>query len=94
MDNELKIMRWDKLDMLTINKKDAGGNRLPFYLRYCKKDGGIIDQHNVLCTSVDHNKGLRTVRFLDTADANGVAESRTLRDILILQVDNFRIIKG
>lgn len=89
-----KLLRWSQLDLVTINKKDSQGNRLPFHLVYCKKDGGIIDQDNVVCTSVDHAKGTRRVKFLDTDDGCGNAETRTLRDVLIIKIDDHKIIKN
>lgn len=92
--SNLKIMRWDKLDMLTINKKDSEGNRLPFSILYVKLDGGIVEENNVICTSVDHSKGFRRCKFLNTLDAQGNAETRTLDDVGILRIDDYRIIKS
>lgn len=87
-----KTMRWDKLDALTIHKVDQQGNKRPFYLRYVKRDGGIIDTDNVLCTSVDRKKRTRRVKFLNTEDTKGNSDTRTLRDICVLQIDDYRII--
>ncbi len=87
-------MRWDRLNSLTIDRLDARGNRKPFYLRYVKKDGGIIEAHNVVCTSVDKAHSCRRVKFLDTEDVKGNCATRTLRDVLILQVDEWKIVKG
>lgn len=88
-----KLMAWDQLDMLTIHRVDSRGNKKPFYLRYVKKDGGIIEADNVLCTSVDKKHSSRRVKFLNTEDAKGNSDTRTLRDVLILQIDEYKIVK-
>lgn len=89
-----KTKSWDQLDMLTIHRVDIRGNRKPFYLRYVKKDGGVIESDNVICTSVDRQRSSRRVKFLNTEDARGNSETRTLRDVLILQIDEYKIIKS
>lgn len=90
-----KLLRWDKLDALTIHRVDENGNRKPFFLRYVEKGGTIIEAHNVVCTSVDRRTSTRRVKFLDSLDpSDGNAQTRTLRDILFLQVDEYTIIKS
>lgn len=89
-----KLLRYDKLDSLMLHRKDKDGNRKPFFLRYVEKGGAIIEADNVVCTSVDRKRSTRRVKFLNSADTSGNAQTRTLRDVLILQVDEYKIIKN
>lgn len=89
-----KLLKYDKLDSLMLHRQDDDGSRKTFYLKYVEKSGTIIEADNVVCTSVDRKRSTRRVKFLDSADASGNAQTRTLRDILILQVDEYKIIKN
>lgn len=91
---ELKPWDRDNLDMLMLHE-DRNHVKTPFFIRYGTKDGGRIEADNVICTSVDHAHGNRRVKFLNTLDAvSGNAETRTLRDIRIMQINQYRIEKG
>lgn len=89
---ELKEWPWENLDMLTC-KQDQRGERIPFFVRYGTKDGGRRTLDNVICTSVDHDKHNRRIKLLNTQDMAGNAETLTLRDVRIMQVNDYRITK-
>lgn len=82
---EQRLLRYNLLRLLT-EKKDHEGNPVPFDMRYICMDGEIMDAHNVVTTSVDVKKRMRTVLFL------GSGEYRTIHDVLVLQVNDTKII--
>lgn len=85
MAGEMKLMRWQHIRRLT-ERTDKQGNPVPFRLRYVTQRGSIIDQENVVTTSVDVKNKMRNVKFLDSGQV------RTIHDVLILQINDTKII--
>ena len=71
---------------LLMERKDEKGNPVPFSFRYIKKNGDILDAKNVVCTSANVKKKTHTVKFLDSG------EVRTIHDVLLISIDDTRII--
>ena len=69
-----------------MERKDERGNPVPFSFRYIKKNGEIMEGENVVCTSVDVKKKMRTIKFLESGQV------RTIHDVLLISVDDTRII--
>lgn len=88
-----KTLKYNRLDRITMVEGEDG-QRVPFYLRYVSKDGELIEEDNVICTSSDHATGTRRVKFLNSQDSDRNAQTRTLRDCLILQVNETGIVKS
>lgn len=82
---EQRLLRYNLLRLLT-EKKDADGNPVPFDMKYICMDGEIMDARNVVTTSVDVKKRTRTILFLNSG------EYRTIHDVLVLQVNDTKII--
>jgi hypothetical protein len=69
-----------------MERKDERGNPVPFSFRYIKKNGEIMEGENVVCTSVDVKKKMHTIKFLESGQV------RTIHDVLLISVDDTRII--
>lgn len=67
-----------------MERVDEQGNPVPFRLIYVTMDGEIIDEEGCICTSVDTYYKRRNIRF-----KSGI--TRTIRDVLILQIDDTKI---
>lgn len=81
----MKLLRYQHVRELT-ERIDENGNPMPFRLRYATQRGSIIDQKNVITTSVDVRRKMRNVKFLDSG------QIRTIHDALILQVNDTKIV--
>ena len=92
LNEEYKVRRKTNLSLihykdvrLLMERVDRKGNRVPFYLEYCTKTGVVEKHEGVICTSVEPKYHRRRVMF-----RSGV--SRTIRDVLVLRVDDTRVI--
>lgn len=81
----LKLLRYQHARMM-MERVDENGNRVPFSMRYVTMRGEIQEFKNVVTTSVNVRKRMRTIRFLDSG------EQRTIHDVLILNVNDTKII--
>lgn len=88
-----KEYAYSRIDMLTFREDPHTRERAPWSCKYVTKQGEIITLHNIVTTSIDRQRGIRRVKLLGTQDASKNAMTRTLRDCLILQVDEYRIVK-
>lgn len=85
----MKLLHYNKLRLLT-EKEDEHKNRVPFRMVYVTKDGNIIDADDVVTTSVQPRRKRRNVKYTEA----GQEVSRTIRDCLVMQVDDTRIISS
>lgn len=81
----LKLLRYQHARML-MERKDEEGRCVPFRMRYVTMRGEIQEFKNVITTSVNVRKRMRTIRFMDSG------EQRTIHDVLILSVNDTKII--
>lgn len=85
---------------LILDKHDKNGEPVPFRIKYLCKDGSIMKENNVVCTKRDKKKGTSNIMLLDTKDSSEYAKQhgikkvqvRTIRDILILELNDYHII--
>lgn len=83
--NPNRLLSYKRMRIL-LNRLDPRGKRIPFTIRFVsQKDGQLIEWHNVVCTS--RNAKNRTHTFFSTESHN----YRTVKDILILMVDDYKI---
>ena len=83
--NPNRLLSYKRMRIL-LNRLDPRGKRIPFTIRFVsQKDGQLIEWHNVVCTS--RNAKNRTHTFFSTESHN----YRTVKDILILMVDDYTI---
>lgn len=82
---EEKLLRYNLLRLVT-EKTDGQGNPVPFSIKYICMDGEIMEARNVVTTSVDVKKRMRTLLFLNSG------EYRTIHDVLVMQVNDRKII--
>ena len=80
-----KLLQYKHVHLL-MERKDERGNPVPFSFRYIKKNGEIMEGENVVCTSVDVKKKMHTIKFLESGQV------RTIHDVLLISVDDTRII--
>lgn len=80
-----KLLHYKHVHLL-MERKDERGNPVPFSFRYIKKNGEIMEGENVVCTSVDVKKKMHTVKFLESGQV------RTIHDVLLISIDDTRII--
>jgi hypothetical protein len=69
-----------------VNRVDRQGHRIPFRLRFCSLKGELIEWSNVICTS--RNPRARTHTYLSIESHN----YRTVKDALVLMIDNTKIV--
>lgn len=81
----LKMLRYQHAKML-MERVDEEGNRVPFNMRYVTMKGEIQEFKNVVTTSVNVRKRMRNIQFIDSG------EQRTIHDVLILSVNDTKII--
>lgn len=93
MDKPTKNYAYKQLNMLTCREDEKTHDRIPWSCKYVTKQGEIIELKNIVTTSVDKQRGTRRVKLLDSGDISKNAQTRTLRDCLILQVDDWKIVK-
>ena len=80
-----KLLRYNHLRQL-MEKVDEQGEPVPFSFKYICMDGEIMTGVNVVTTSVDVRRKMRTVLFLNSG------EYRTIHDVLVLEVNDTKII--
>ncbi|MGN0309029.1 MAG: hypothetical protein ACI4C3_00335 [Bacteroides sp.] len=80
-----KLLRYQYVRML-CEQKDEEGNRVPFNVRYLCKDGTVTWLNNVVTIAVNARRRRRKVKQLDSG------EIRELHDVLILQVNDTKIV--
>ncbi len=61
--------------------------RVPFHVKYVTK-AGRLEEGNCICINVDRRKGMRRVMFVDSH------QFRWIYDILIIEINGFRVING
>lgn len=79
---------------LVMERKEKG-ERVPFSLVYLCRDGSVMSESGVVCVGVDRRKGTRTLQFLSSGERVGDSvryQTRTIRDCLVLMVDDFKIV--
>lgn len=79
----MNLLHYSKLRLL-VERKDEKGVPIPFSMKYVTMDGEIIDEDGCICTSVDPYYKRRNIRF-----KSGI--TRTIRDVLILQINDIKI---
>lgn len=83
--NPNRLLSYRRMRIL-LYRLDARGRRIPFTIRFVsQKDGQLIEWRNVVCTS--RNAKNRTHTFFSTESHN----YRTVKDILILMIDDYKI---
>lgn len=80
-----KLLRYNHLRQL-MERTDEQGVPVPFRFKYICMDGEIMTGENVVTTSVDVRRKTRTVLFLNSG------EYRTIHDVLVLEVNDTKII--
>ena len=81
-----KLLRYQHVRRL-VERTDEEGNPIPFKLMYISKSTGeLIVAENVITTSVNVKKRKRNVKFLNSG------EVRTIHDVLIVGIDDTRIV--
>ena len=81
-----KLLRYQHVRRL-VERTDVDGNPVPFKLKYISKSTGeLIVAENVITTSVNVKKRKRNVKFLNSG------EVRTIHDVLIVGIDDTRIV--
>ena len=69
-----------------MERKDQTGKAVPFRLKYICMDGTVMESQKVICTSVDIRHHKRNIKFVDSGQV------RTIHDVLVLEVDDFKIV--
>ncbi len=69
-----------------MERKDERGNPVPFSFKYIKKNGEILEAQDVVCTSANVKKKTHTIKFLNSG------EVRTIHDVLLISIDDTRIV--
>lgn len=80
-----KLLRYQYLRMLT-EQVDERGERVPFDVRYLCKDGTVTWLRQVVTISVNVRRKRRKVKSLVSG------EIRELHDVLVLQVNDTKIV--
>lgn len=81
-----KLLRYQHVRRL-VERTDGDGNPVPFKLKYISKSTGeLIVAENVITISVNVKKRKRNVKFLNSG------EVRTIHDVLIVGIDDTRIV--
>ena len=80
-----KLLRYQYLRMLT-EQVDERGDRVPFDVRYLCKDGTVTWLRQVVTISVNTRRKRRKVKSLVSG------EIRELHDVLVLQVNDTKIV--
>lgn len=82
---EQKLLRYQHIRRLA-ERTDEKGNPIPFNLKYLCLNGEVMEAKNVVTTSVDVRRKKRTILFLDSG------QYRTIHDVLILEINNHKIV--
>lgn len=80
-----KLLKYDKLRLL-VERQDETGAYIPFDIRYCTKTGDVVESRNCICTGVNTRHKRHTYRM------GGSGLPRTFRDVLVMQVNEYRIV--
>lgn len=80
-----KLLRYQFVRRL-VERKDERGLPVPFRIKYVCQNGEVITGNNCITTSVDVKRKRRNIMFLDSG------EVRTLHDVLILEVNDTKIV--
>lgn len=81
-----KMLSYKRMRLL-LYRADSQGKRIPFSIRFVSQQTGeLIEWNQVVCTS--RNAKNRTHTFISTISHN----YRTVKDILILSIDDYKII--
>lgn len=83
----MKLLHYSKLRMLT-EQTDENGGRKPYRLVYVTKDGEILSEDGVTTTSVEPRRRRRRIAFA----GNEGSTSRTIRDCLVMKINDTRIV--
>ena len=83
--SEQKLLRYQHIRRLT-ERTDEKGYPVPFSMKYLCLNGEVMEARNVVTTSVDTWNKKRTILFLDSG------QYRTIHDVLILEVNNHKIV--
>lgn len=78
------LLSYRKLSLL-INRYTPDGRKRPFRIRFMSSKGELIQWNDVVCTS--RNARARTHTYISTRSHN----YRTIKDVLVLMVDNYKI---
>lgn len=80
-----RLMKYDKLRLL-IEREDENGRKIPFDILYCTKEGKVIANKGCICTGVDTRHRRHTYRM------GGSGLPRTFRDVLVMRVNEYKIV--
>lgn len=83
--SEPKLLRYNHLNRV-MGRRDDEGRPVPFRVRYICMDGEVMEAKNVICTSVDVRRRKRNIKFLDSGQV------RTIHDVLVIEVNDFKIL--
>lgn len=83
--NPNRLLSYKRMRIL-LNRVDSRGRRIPFDIKFVSlKDGQLIEWKNVVCTSRNTKK--RTHTYFSTESHN----YRTVKDILVMMIDDYKI---
>lgn len=82
---EQKLLRYQHIRRLA-ERTDEKGYPVPFNIKYLCLNGEVMEAKNVVTTSVDVWHKKRTILFLDSG------QYRTIHDVLILEINNHKIV--
>lgn len=82
---EQKLLKYQHIRRLA-ERTDEKGYPVPFRLKYLCLNGEVMEANNVVTTSVDVRHKKRNILFLDSGQV------RTIHDVLILEIDNHKIV--
>lgn len=79
-----RLLTYRKMRAL-LYRIDSRGKRIPFRIRFVSSEGELVDWCNVVCTS--RNAKNRTHTYVSTESHN----YRTVKDVLVLMIDDIKI---
>lgn len=82
---EQKLLKYQHIRRLA-ERTDEKGYPVPFRLKYLCLNGEVMESNNVVTTSVDVRRKKRNILFLDSGQV------RTIHDVLILEINNHKIV--
>lgn len=83
--NPNRLLSYKRMRIL-LNRVDSRGRRIPFDIKFVSlKDGQLVEWKNVVCTSRNTKK--RTHTYFSTESHN----YRTVKDILVMMIDDYKI---
>ncbi len=78
------LLSYRKLSLL-VNRYTQSGHKRPFTIRFVSSHGELIEWKEVVCTS--RNARARTHTYISTVSHN----YRTIKDVLVLMVDDYKV---